>query len=323
LARFLGLVMTARKYDTESVSEAAAILAREWSRHSVSVQARGAAFRLKFSIRPLSTDMSVNSLSYGAPVRIDPGARDAVLLFKMPVSGSERACFPRHDLLLDARNVSFVECDATFNSTVLRIKAARLKSYIESYLDRPVHQEPEFYGAMVNGSQEWGVWRPFWSLLNQFVCGGADIPPLVLAPLEEAVLASLLLTQANSYSKLIARPKPAAAPRHVKAAEEYVYENAHRSITTTTLAKHADVSVRALFDGFRQFRGMTPAQFVRYVRLERARRDLIAHNGNVLEIAERWGFGHPGNFAAHYARQFGEKPAETLRNSYPTRRTRH
>jgi AraC-like DNA-binding protein len=33
----------------------------------------------------------------------------------------------------------------------------------------------------------------------------------------------------------------------------------------------------------------------------------------VTDVAERWGFGHLGNFALHYRKRFGESPSQTLR----------
>jgi AraC-like DNA-binding protein len=52
------------------------------------------------------------------------------------------------------------------------------------------------------------------------------------------------------------------------------------------------------------------------LRLDRAREQLQAHGqqGNVTEVAHRWGFTHAGLFAARYRRRFGELPSETQRS---------
>ena len=107
-------------------------------------------------------------------------------------------------------------------------------------------------------------------------------------------------------------PFPSVTPRHVRRAEEYMRCNVQRRLTTATVARHAGVSVRTLFDGFVAYRSMTPSRFLRQLRLEGAHADLLSEAKSVAEVAHKWGFGHSGNFAAHYARRFGEAPSQTL-----------
>ena len=70
-----------------------------------------------------------------------------------------------------------------------------------------------------------------------------------------------------------------------------------------------------LRDGFQQFRGVSPMQYVRQLRLERARNALRAAPSDVrvAEIALDCGFAHLGRFAMVYKAMFGESPSETLR----------
>ncbi len=67
---------------------------------------------------------------------------------------------------------------------------------------------------------------------------------------------------------------------------------------------------------FRDVLGITPAKYLRAVRLNGVRRELKGETGPdraVQDIAARWGFWHLGEFAADYKRQFGELPSATLR----------
>ena len=67
---------------------------------------------------------------------------------------------------------------------------------------------------------------------------------------------------------------------------------------------------------FRDVLGITPAKYLRAVRLNGVRRELKGEPGAdraVQDIAARWGFWHLGEFAADYKRQFGELPSATLR----------
>ena len=77
------------------------------------------------------------------------------------------------------------------------------------------------------------------------------------------------------------------------------------------------VSKRALFRGFRAFRGMGPMAYLKSVRLESAHAELTGpgpERRSVTEVANAWGFTHLGNFARDYRRRFGRRPSETLRS---------
>ena len=61
--------------------------------------------------------------------------------------------------------------------------------------------------------------------------------------------------------------------------------------------------------------GTSPTAYIRHVRLDRARQDLLAAApGDVLvsDVARRWGFANLGRFSAAYAERFGEYPRDTL-----------
>ena len=59
---------------------------------------------------------------------------------------------------------------------------------------------------------------------------------------------------------------------------------------------------------------MTPKAYLKAVRLDGVRDELkkACPNEKIINIAGRWGFWHPGQFAADYNKQFGELPTATL-----------
>ena len=75
------------------------------------------------------------------------------------------------------------------------------------------------------------------------------------------------------------------------------------------------VSERTLRYAFREQLGVSPKQYLQLVRLGGVRRNLqlAAAGVKIVDVANRWGFWHMGQFAADYRRQFGELPSETLR----------
>lgn len=59
--------------------------------------------------------------------------------------------------------------------------------------------------------------------------------------------------------------------------------------------------------------------FLRGIRLQRVRAQLLASDGSVSvsEIARRWGFHHLGRFSAYYRDAFGEVPSRTVQRPVP------
>jgi transcriptional regulator GlxA family with amidase domain len=98
----------------------------------------------------------------------------------------------------------------------------------------------------------------------------------------------------------------------------FIHDNAHRDIGLNDIAAAIGVTPRSVQYTFRRHLGSTPLEYLRRVRLQRAHRDLQAADPavhTVMEIAGRWGFGHPGRFSIAYRQTFGTPPSRTLRDS--------
>jgi AraC-like DNA-binding protein len=107
------------------------------------------------------------------------------------------------------------------------------------------------------------------------------------------------------------------APAALARAEEYLRAHAGEAVSIADAADAARLSVRALQDQFQRWLHLTPAQYLRNVRLESARADLVRARAEgtperVGDVARRWGFAHSGRFAGSYAQAFGETPSTTL-----------
>ncbi|QLF93941.1 AraC family transcriptional regulator [Pseudomonas sp. ABC1] len=112
-------------------------------------------------------------------------------------------------------------------------------------------------------------------------------------------------------------PRHALAPRHVRAAEAFMRDNAAMLPTLTEIAEHVGVSVRTLTSAFRRFRGQSPGDFLREQRLQGVHRQLLAAEPgsgvSVSSVAFQWGYLSLGEFARLYRQRFNELPSETLR----------
>lgn len=119
----------------------------------------------------------------------------------------------------------------------------------------------------------------------------------------------------NNYSELLERDRGADLyPRYVRRAVEFMRRNVGRAITIDEVAQAAATSKRSLQLGFKRFIGASPAAYLRELRLEGARADLMnPHKApSIAEIASAWGFSHLGLFARYYRQAFGELPSATL-----------
>jgi len=144
-----------------------------------------------------------------------------------------------------------------------------------------------------------------------------DSPALLRAEARRAAAVSLLET----FPHLALRPPTevaVAASARTRTAVEYLVANAHLPIRTEDVAAAAGMSLRSLQSAFRREFDVTPADYLRAVRLDRVRddlRDADPGRTTVGDVARRWGFGHLGRFAAGYSRRFGEYPSATLASS--------
>jgi AraC-like DNA-binding protein len=109
----------------------------------------------------------------------------------------------------------------------------------------------------------------------------------------------------------------ATLPRDLVRALGWLRGHLRDPVRLDVLAQVAGVAPRTLETHFRQFLGTTPLGWVRQERLLHARRALLdqAEEASVTRVALDTGFTQLGRFAAHYSRQFGELPSQTVRRA--------
>lgn len=103
--------------------------------------------------------------------------------------------------------------------------------------------------------------------------------------------------------------------KRLRLAAEYVHAYADQVITPADIATAAGLHTRTLQQLMSEHLGASPSTYLRHVRLDRVRQDLLAgdaHTTRVADVARRWGFGNLGRFSAAYATRFGEQPRDTL-----------
>lgn len=128
---------------------------------------------------------------------------------------------------------------------------------------------------------------------------------------------AILALVAGAVMASAAAPSAVAPPWPLRQAEELLRARMHEPLSMADVCRELQLSERALQLAFRRHRGMSPMQFRRECRLERAREQLLdaAGNQNVTAIAHECGLSHAGRFAAAYRARYGELPLATLLRS--------
>ncbi|WFU52047.1 AraC family transcriptional regulator [Sinorhizobium terangae] len=139
--------------------------------------------------------------------------------------------------------------------------------------------------------------------------------PIAMAHLTQALADLVVRHIPHRLSHLLDKKPCLIAPRHVHRAIEYMQANINQPITIAMVAEAAGVTSRTLQLGFRAFRETTPAAYLRTLRMQAVRRDLLDPDNNqaVRETCLKWGFFHFGRFSAAYKAIYGEKPSDTRR----------
>ena len=135
---------------------------------------------------------------------------------------------------------------------------------------------------------------------------------------EDAKAAAVAAFLETFPPKLDDLPAVLGLPRNarLRAAVEYIHTHASETVTIADLAAVAGLSVRSVQESFRRVFDVSPLTYLRGVRLDRVRAELLELDpqaGVIGDVARRWGFAHLGRFSASYAERFGEYPKQTLR----------
>lgn len=134
--------------------------------------------------------------------------------------------------------------------------------------------------------------------------------------LEQAMLGELL--------SVLGDPDCDRRQRHASSTHSFIVEKCHRMTVAGTfnapsvieLCERLQISRRTVQNSFRSVAETTPLHYLRSVRLNGVRRELMstrASEHSIGDVASNWGFFHLSHFAAEYQELFGELPSQTRR----------
>lgn len=123
---------------------------------------------------------------------------------------------------------------------------------------------------------------------------------------------------------LVADPEFDRDQRHASSPGSYIVEKCHQMTlnapqvapSVIDLCERLRISRRTVQNSFRAVTQTTPVNYIRCIRLNGVRRELLGSQPGELSIGDaagRWGFYHLSHFAADYQALFGELPSQTRR----------
>lgn len=125
----------------------------------------------------------------------------------------------------------------------------------------------------------------------------------------ECITTELLIATSRQSSKTTENK----APKWLTRVTDYLRANFSEAVGLNELAKIADVHPTHLARVFRQFEGCTAGNYVRKIRIESARRQMIGSDVSLVEIALDAGFADQAHFTRSFKRTAGVTPTEYRR----------
>ncbi|WP_421718000.1 AraC family transcriptional regulator [Algiphilus sp.] len=308
-----------------SIDQALVAVSRAFQPHDVEVTERCRGLNFAIEHWPLRA-LSLTRVRYGRQVDVDCGPLDGFYLIQMPVLGGAQLRTTKGMVQTHSKHYAVMSVDqpvplrllADCDAYVLKISERRLRETCALLLG---HEPADAISFATDLSTCGDNGRRWHELLQFFVADlryrGSELDsPLRDAQMEQLVISTLLMAQPSNVTDALRNPARPLDKVYVRKARDYIEEHAAEPITIEHCARHAGVSTRALFAGFRRYLGTTPMAYLKAVRLRRVHADLQNPQSgmrNVTEAAYRWGFTHLSNFAADYKERFGERPSETFR----------
>jgi AraC-like DNA-binding protein len=289
------------------------------------LQVRGRATRASFHMRhkPLQR-MSLSTVRYGREVGVEVlAARDHWSVSKV-ISGSVAvgagaSAYRHHEgswTVYAHDCADALDFDASGEVQTLALPLRSLDTALAALLGHPAPRPLRLLHGLIDTPLQRqrldGIAARLWALDD-----GADATPgRVLHLHEELALYELLLALPHDQSDALRQLPRAQGALPVRRAREFLHAHVqaggHGDVALSDVARHAGLGVRALGEAFRRELGVSPMRYLRQLRLDRARLDLLSGRCSVTEAATRWGFWNLGDFARYYRQRHGELPRAAM-----------
>jgi AraC-like DNA-binding protein len=312
-------------WNTSDVEKATDAFSQTFGNTKIEIHERSSVLDVQFDVISLGNVSLIRNRMGPEVTLVCEGTRDFLLTIPLKgrstfeFNGETIVCNKRRGMILSpVRNLSIHRSLGSENAVVkLDCKAVEtaLTSLVARKLNGPILFEPLVdIRTGIGASLRRYVLHLFNDINNND--SGMAIPEVANAA-SRALITEVLFMLRHNYSEMLTGPGKKPLMPEVRRVEEYIEANFHRVINDRQLADFSGSSASTLYRTFMKYRGYTPIQFLRQVRMRRARKLLLSPgaHGTVTSIALDCGFTHFSRFAGEYRRQYGESPSATLRKN--------
>ena len=308
-------------FTSATLEQASTIVGRIFKPCQVEMVDRGARADVRMHHIPMG-EISLNRLRYSSRVDIAPSLMKDFFLVQMPLhghatvhsAGQEVCSSPQLATVINPEDVTRMRWEPGNDQFLLRISRSLLENTLRGQLGQELHEPLRF--ATGFRWQENPAWCALIGYLLECASQGLELDKqrLIRQQIEQLVATTLLTSHQHNHQQPVGQKRAAIRPSHVRRVQDYIHAHAHEALSAEMLAGIGGVSLRGLYAGFKNFLGVSPMQYLRDVRMERVRTELLSGEvSNVTGVALRWGFAHMGRFSAEYKSRFGETPSQSMR----------
>ncbi|MBA7706491.1 hypothetical protein ES703_115345 [subsurface metagenome] len=271
---------------------------------------------------------SINYVSYGGSVSIDPGCLERFFLLQIPLAGAARIRTASREIesspgvtasLLSPTMPTRMNWENGCAQLILLVERKLLEQRAAALAGRAM-RTVEFDPAVdLSTGAAQALQGKIEAIVDLAERNGPDRPmsPVAAADCREALLDALLAGQRHSLSDAIATfsGQIETLPRALRRARDCLQASAAEPLDLVRLAEAAGIGVRALQLGFQRHFGVTISEMLLDMRLAEFNTRLRSapSDARIIEIAFDLGFTHLGRMSGAYRAKFGETPSATLR----------
>lgn len=270
-------------------------------------------------------DISVLDLQYGAAVEVKPDEAPDFYLVHIPLQGIGELHYGNIKTQTSVENISisspsalsYVYMDQHSRHLNIRINRTTLENHLSNLLGHDIYT-PLIFDLQMPSKSPAGV--ALMQTLEHLFMQARTVPEMfksdrIVEQYKSLLMEILISMFPHSYTELLRNGGNNPIPWHVRQAKDYIEANLSENISLATLAEFVKVSARTLQNGFRQFEGVSPAEYIRGRRLQRLHQALQAADPSqrITDIMLEQGISSFGRYAHYYEERYNCLPSETLK----------
>jgi len=136
--------------------------------------------------------------------------------------------------------------------------------------------------------------------------------PILASIIEREIFYRLLVSDQGARLRQIA--SAGSQSQQIARAIDWLKGNFMRPLRIEDLASQVNMSTSTFHHHFREVTAMSPLQYQKWLRLNEARRLLLAENQDATTAAFQVGYESPSQFSREYSRMFGAPPLRDITN---------